>query len=203
MSQYPSIGLISSVQISHDQQSHDQQSRDLIKSGLLTPFGTTSTDKGVGSAAVTDSPKEDTPPSFALAEFDWLGLQEQSMTIKGKGKCPGKMKVAREGSCDRRDGSDKRGTMSIMNEDISHRNESWNDVTNDKVLNIKRKRRKPRPPTEDEDSDGDVVHVNWGRAQKSNKRTRKKGCGCGHDDGDVRLYKERLTDHYIHYRPVI
>ena len=78
------------------------------------------------------------------------------------------------------------------NEDISHRNESWNDVTNDKVLNIKRKRRKPRPPTEDEDSDGDVVHVNWGRAQKGNKRTRKKGGGCGHDDGDVRLYKERL-----------
>ena len=72
----------------------DQQgSHDLVKSGLLTPFGTSSTDRGVGTSKINDRSRKVTP-SLTLTDFNWLGLkQNQPPGQKGKGKGPAKLKT--------------------------------------------------------------------------------------------------------------
>ena len=201
-----SIDMLSSVHSSHDTVSHD-----LIKTGLLTPFGTTSTDKGVGSnkragtgkGVESESrpsiEKEDTP-TVSLAEFDWLGLKEPSSSVsRDKGKGPGKFKVAvKEKTTEKRempntsfDSSiqDRNENQSDRNKDREynpHGNESEYDTPTSDESNKERRlgrKRKLRPLSDEFDSEEDT---------RSKRSKRKKGNGCGQDDGDVRLYKERL-----------
>ena len=194
--------------------SHDQESHDLIKSGLLTPFGTTSSDKGIGSAAISrpNLPREDTP-SISLADFNWLGLEEQSTVAttaaavssssnadKGKGKGPGKLKVNYKSESPSSDSTPHSGSaassnwngngrMNMDNEYVPGKESGDDDLSEESLLQLasgRRKRRKPRPLANKEDSEEEMVHLNW---TKGNKR--RKG-GCGQDDGDIRLYKERI-----------
>ena len=75
----------------------DQQgSHDLVKSGLLTPFGTSSTDRGVGTSKINDQSRTErkVTPSLTLTDFNWLGLkQNQPPVQKGKGKGPAKLRT--------------------------------------------------------------------------------------------------------------
>ena len=209
--------MLSSIQSSHD--------ADLIKTGLLTPFGTASTDKGVGSnkragpekgAESELSPsieKEDTP-NLSLAEFDWLGLKECSSSVsRDKGKGPGKFKVMKEKTIMKKGGmpdtgfdssihdrnrnqsdknenqSDRNGNQSDRNSDrnedreYNHGNQYDYDTPTSDESNEERRRSRKRKLRPLSDSEEDT---------RSKGSKRKKGNGCGQDDGDIRLYKDRL-----------
>ena len=192
--------------------SRDPKSHDLIKTGLLTPFGTASTDKGVGSAVKVDVSKQ-VSSSLTLADFNWLGTGDQTLRQDkgkglGKGKGPGKFKISSRGEetsldhtfTDKIDGSGPilnnhmRNDISSSrnkNEESVHGNESTYSSEEDSPTRKERRKRKKALEEEEVESEDELVHVNWVR-RGSGRSDRKRRGGGGEDDGDYNQYKERM-----------
>ena len=182
----------------------------LIRSGLLTPFGTTPT-------LPTDRPhdsnmtkRNSSSPVVTLADFDWLGpSNDDNDQFKNNISKRANKEGASQATSNNKEMIDNEvenesRLLALKNEDTkeesisravgpatSSRGEPESDdgsCTTDEELGVSKKRRKRA--IDEEESEDELVQVNWYGKKKKKKDgggVRIKG-----DDGDDAVYKARM-----------
>lgn len=177
----------------------------------MSPFSTSTTLTKLSHASHVTKPNPPSPTTsttVCLAEFDWLGTDDEKG--KGKGKGPLKYKKGQKGT-DRVSPSSSSGTFAselenesrllatknnesvlFQSETCSSKNGSEDDDTGSYLTDEELgKTRKQERELDDEESDGDLVHVNWYGKKRASTGKRRRISRTA-DDGDENVYKDRI-----------